>query len=93
MPICETALEIARRHVAEGEEAAEQQRDRIALMQEHGYSTMMAKELLGIYERTVPARPAYLVWLTQSKKTTPRGKKAALKRSSTPRPGISYIGV
>lgn len=60
MQIWENETETARRHVAQSEGEVKQQSAVIAELEQRGQSTMMAKELLNILERSLQGKRDYL---------------------------------
>jgi hypothetical protein len=62
----ENETDTARRHVAQGEGEVERQLAVIAELESQGQSTMMAKELLGILERSLRGKRDYLDRLLRS---------------------------
>jgi hypothetical protein len=60
MPVWETETESARRHVEHGEAEIKKQLSVIAELEARGQSSMMARELLSILERSLRGRQGYL---------------------------------
>lgn len=60
MHVWENETETARRHVAQGEGEVKQQLAVIAELERSGQSTVMAKELLAILERSLQGKQNYL---------------------------------
>jgi hypothetical protein len=60
MPVWENETETARRHVTQGESEIKQQLGVIAELERSGQSTVMAKELLAILERSLRGKQDYL---------------------------------